>query len=115
MYAVVKTGGKQFRVTPGDTIQVEKIDGTPGDNLVLSDVLLVSDDTGITLGQPTVDGVSVKAEILGQGRHRKVTVFKYKRRKRYRRKQGHRQAFTTLKITDIQAAGGTPPPMPLDA
>lgn len=126
MYAVVKTGGKQYRVSPGDTIQVEKIDGQPGESLELSDVLLVSDGEAVTLGRPVVDGAAVSAEIVGQGRHRKVVIFKYKRRKRYRRKRGHRQAFTTLKITDIRAAAGVaqpaapppppaPPPVPVDA
>lgn len=105
MYAVVKTGGKQYRVSPGDTIQVEKLDGKPGQSLTLEQVLLVADGDNVALGRPLVEGASVTAEIKQQDRHRKVIVFKYKRRKRYRRKAGHRQPFTALTITGIDFPG----------
>ena len=105
MYAVIRTGGKQYRVAPGDTIQVEKLEGSEGDEVMLDEVLLVAGGDDIVLGKPLVEGVKVKAEIVGQGRHRKVLVFKYKRRKRYRRKNGHRQMFTSLHIHGIEAPG----------
>ncbi len=102
MFAVVKSGGKQYRVSQGDTIQVEKLPGAVGDHVELADVLLlVDDDNNVQVGRPIVDGASVKAEIVAQGRHRKIIVFKMKRRKNYRRKAGHRQPFTGLKITEI--------------
>lgn len=107
MYAVVKTGGKQYRVAEGDKIQVEKLQGDPGDQIELNDVLLVVDGEQIVLGRPMVEGASVSAEVVEQDRHRKVLVFKFRRRKRYRRKAGHRQPFTTLKITGI-VAGSQP-------
>ena len=104
MYAVVKTGGKQYRVAQGDTIRVEKLAGEPGDIVTLDEVLLLADGDDVTLGRPTVDGAAVSAEILEQDRHRKVLVFKYKRRKRYRRKNGHRQPYTALRVIDISGA-----------
>lgn len=102
MYAVVKTGGKQYRVTPGDTLQVEKLAGEKGAALELSEVLLVGGDNGVRIGQPFLSGVTVRAEVVVQGRGPKITVYKFKRRKNYRRKQGHRQDFTLLKITGIE-------------
>ncbi len=108
MYAVVKTGGKQYRVSPGDTIKVEKLEGNQGDEVLLDEVLLVAGTEDIVLGKPFIDGVRVKAEIVDQGRNRKVLVFKYKRRKRYRRKNGHRQTFTSLRIHGIEAPGAAP-------
>lgn len=104
MYAVVKTGGKQYRVAAGDTLKVEKLDGEPGQTIQLDEVLMVNTGGEILLGQPRVAGASVAAEILEQDRDRKVIVFKYRRRKRYRRKNGHRQMYTQLKITGIDAA-----------
>lgn len=101
MYAVIKTGGKQYRVEPGETIQVEKLDGNPGDTLDLEEVLLVSKDDDVILGKPTIDGALVRTKIVEHDRYRKVIIFKFKRRKRYRRKIGHRQWFTKLKIVDI--------------
>ena len=103
MYAIVKTGGKQYRVSAGQTVRVEKIDGTVGDNVELSDVLLVGGGEETIVGQPRVDGASVAAEIVEQGRAKKIIIFKKKRRKGYHKKQGHRQAFTSLKITEIRA------------
>lgn len=103
MYAVVATGGKQYRVEEGETLRVEKLAGEVGDEITLEDVLLCSDGEKINIGQPKVSGASVKAEIVEQGRLKKVIVFKYKRRKRYRKKQGHKQHFTAIKIKQIEA------------
>jgi len=100
MYAVVKTGGKQYRVAQGDTIKVEKLEGDPGEMVTLSEVLLLKGDE-LKIGRPLIEGASVTAEIVGQDRHPKILVYKYKRRKRYRRKNGHRQPYTALKITAI--------------
>jgi large subunit ribosomal protein L21 len=113
MYAVVKTGGKQYRVNAGERIEVEKLDGQPGDTVELDQVLLLGEGEAVAIGAPLVAGARVKAEILDQDRHSKVLIFKYKRRKRYRRKNGHRQPFTALRIVDIMApAGFAPPPAP---
>jgi large subunit ribosomal protein L21 len=101
MYAVIKTGGKQYRVEPGQTIRVEKLDGDKGTKLELSDVLLVADGENVRVGAPTVAGVKVAAEIVGQEKGEKLLVFKFRRRKAYRRKNGHRQQYTALKITGI--------------
>ena len=103
MYAVVKTGGKQYRVEPGDTIDVERLPGEVGETVELNPVLMVGDGADVTVGSPVVDGAQVKAEIVAQKRGDKIIVFKFKRRKNYRRKSGHRQSLTSLKITDIQA------------
>jgi large subunit ribosomal protein L21 len=103
MYAVIKTGGKQYRVEPGATIRVEKLPGDAGTQLELGEVLLVADGENVKVGAPTVAGASVKAEIVGQGLGEKLLIFKYRRRKAYRKKTGHRQPFTALKITDITA------------
>jgi large subunit ribosomal protein L21 len=100
MYAVIKSGGQQFRVNEGDTIEVEKISAEVGDEITIGGVLLLGG--GETLvGTPTVAGASVTAKVTDQGRHPKIVVFKMKRRKNYRRKKGHRQAFTALEITGI--------------
>jgi large subunit ribosomal protein L21 len=101
MYAVVKTGGKQYRVEAGETIQVEKLDGNPGQTLQFDQVLLLAEGESLTLGTPLVKGARVEAEITAQDRGSKVLIFKYRRRKRYRRKTGHRQEFTALKIINI--------------
>jgi large subunit ribosomal protein L21 len=103
MYAVIKTGGKQYRVEPGATIRVEKLAGEAGSTLELGDVLLVADGENVKVGTPNVEGASVKAEIVAHGRGKKLLVFRYRRRKAYRKKTGHRQPFTALKITDISA------------
>jgi large subunit ribosomal protein L21 len=101
MYAVIRTGGKQYRVTEGQTLRVEKLTGKAGDKITFSDVLLVGGDSP-KIGQPFVKGASVAAEIAGEGKGKKIVVFKFKRRKNYRRKTGHRQPFTELKITGIK-------------
>jgi len=102
MYAVIRTGGKQYRVSEGDTLRVEKLDGDPGQEIELDQVLMVGGDT-VKVGTPLVDGASVKAEILDQDKARKIVVFKMKRRKGYRRKYGHRQPYTEIRITGISA------------
>ena len=101
MYAVIKTGGKQYRVAKGDKIFVEKLPGNVGDAVSFDQVLLVGGDT-LKLGKPLVAGAKVEAKILDQDRGKKVIIFKFRRRKNYRRKTGHRQPFTTLQITDIK-------------
>jgi large subunit ribosomal protein L21 len=103
MYAVIKTGGKQYRVAPGQTVRVEKLEGDIGDNVSLKDVLLVSDESGIKVGQPLLAEAEVTARIVEQHREKKILVFKKKRRKGYRRTSGHRQYYTALKIEDIKA------------
>ena len=104
MYAIVETGGKQYRVEPGSLVRVESLPGEVGGTIELSQVRLVHGDKGIEVGQPLVKGATVKAEILGQGRTRSITIFKKQRRKNYRRTNGHRQGFTKLRITGIETA-----------
>ncbi len=99
--AVIRTGGKQYRVTEGDTIKVEKLEGDPGAKIQFDEVLLVGGDKP-KVGKPTVSGAKVSGEIIAQTRGDKLIVFKFKRRKKYRRKAGHRQALTQVKITGIQ-------------
>lgn len=101
MYAVLKTGSKQYKVTEGVNIRVERLEGQPGSKVTLSEVLLVGGQGQPRIGTPTIKGASVSAEILGQGKDRKVLVYKKKRRKGYEKKYGHRQPFTELKITKI--------------
>jgi large subunit ribosomal protein L21 len=101
MYAVIKTGGKQYRVTEGQKLRVERLPGNPGDALSFDQVLMVGGDTP-QIGRPLLSGASVSAEITGQDRAKKIIVFKLRRRKNYRRKQGHRQPYTELKITGIK-------------
>tara|TARA_R110002094_G_scaffold139545_1_gene130657 strand:- start:781 stop:1143 length:363 start_codon:yes stop_codon:yes gene_type:complete len=104
MFAVIRTGGKQYRVAKDDVIKVEKLGGEAGDKVDLTDVLMVGGEgTDTKVGAPLISGASVKAEIVEQGRSRKITVFKKKRRHNYRRTAGHRQHETLLKITDIAA------------
>lgn len=101
MYAVIRTGGKQYRVSEGDTIEVEKLDTQAGSEVRFDEVLLVGTEDRTRLGTPTVPGASVVAKVLETGRGPKVIVYKYKRRKKYRRTRGHRQAFTRLAIEKI--------------
>jgi large subunit ribosomal protein L21 len=102
MYAVIRTGGKQARVAPGDSIRVEKLDGTVGDAVELSEVLLVGDEGEPRIGTPLVEGAKVVGTITAQDRAAKITVFKMKRRKGYRRKRGHRQAYTEVRVDKIE-------------
>jgi large subunit ribosomal protein L21 len=104
MYAVIKTGGKQYKVASGDVILVEKLEGEAGASVTLAEVLMIGDGANITVGAPTVKGASVAAEIVGQQKADKVIIFKKNRRHNYRRKNGHRQKLTELKITGINAA-----------
>lgn len=101
-YAVIKTGGKQYRVAPGDVITVEKLEGEPGTTLSFEEVLLFSSGGAVQVGSPTLAGATVTAEIVGQGRARKILVFKKKRRKKYRRRQGHRQYETRVRVSEIR-------------
>ena len=100
MYAVIKTGGKQYRVSEGDRLRDEKLDGVEGDFVQLNEVLMLGGER-VSIGSPLVPGASVSAQITAQGRGKKVIVFKMRRRKRYRRKNGHRQPFTELRVTNI--------------
>ena len=102
MYAIIKTGGKQYQVTPGDVIRVETLGGVKGDTVSIPEVLFVAKDQEVMVGKPYLEGISVVGEVLHQGRDRKVLIFKHKRRKGYRKLVGHRQPYTQLKITEIQ-------------
>ena len=103
MYAVVRSGGKQYRVSEGDVIRVELLDGEIGSQISLNEVLLVGEGESIQIGKPLVASAEVTAQIVGHGRAKKITIYKMKRRKNYRRTQGHRQGFTALKIQTIRA------------
>ena len=106
MFAVIKTGGKQYRVAGGQEIVIEKLDGEPGDTLVFGDVLMIGDGDKIDIGKPMISGAQVVGEVVEQRRGAKVITFKKKPRNTYRRKLGHRQHETVIKITDILAKGG---------
>ena len=103
MYAVIASGGKQYRVAEGETVRVEKLAGPAGTKVTFGPLLFADDGGGVQVGQPTVSGITVEAEIIEQGLAKKIVLFKYNRRKSYRRKGGHRQPFTALKITAIRA------------
>jgi large subunit ribosomal protein L21 len=103
MYVVVETGGKQYRAEPGTYVDVEKLPVAVGDEVTLDRVLLVADGANIRLGQPVVEGVTVRCKVLAQRRQKKVTIFHYRHKKRERKKRGHRQPFTRLQIEEIQA------------
>lgn len=103
MYAVIRTGGKQYRVEEGDVVKIEKIDGDRGSELTFDDVLLVGNDDETHVGTPTVAGASVSGTIVEQDRDKKIVVFKFRRRKNYIRKQGHRQSYTRVRISGIAA------------
>lgn len=104
MYAIVLAGGKQHRVQPGDLIKVEKVEGDVGQTVLLDQVLMVAGNGDPRVGQPRVEGAQVETEIVRQGRDRKISVFKKKRRKNYRRLYGHRQPFTHLRVKDIKVS-----------
>ena len=101
MYAVIKTGGKQYKVAPGEKLKVELLPAEVGAEVVIDQVLMVGDGESVRLGQPVVTGASVTATVLAHGRGEKVTIFKMRRRKHYRKHQGHRQGYTELKIESI--------------
>jgi large subunit ribosomal protein L21 len=101
VYAIVRTGGKQYRISPGDKIRVEKLSGEIGQEIELQEVLFYSDGEKVLTGNPLLPNVKVVGQILGQQRAKKVIIFKMKRRKGYRKKQGHRQPYTTLRIKEI--------------
>ena len=102
MRAVIKTGGKQYRISEGDVLRVEKLEGEPGARIELSEVLAVGEGVSIKIGTPTVAGASVVAEILGHDKDKKVIIYKKKRRKGYDKRTGHRQPFTSIKIQEIK-------------
>ncbi|MFI5322699.1 MAG: 50S ribosomal protein L21 [Thermodesulfobacteriota bacterium] len=101
MQAVIKTGGKQYIVNKGDVIIVEKLNGNPGDEVEFKEVLMVADEGGVKLGSPVLDNAVVKAKIIGAKKGEKVTIFKFRRRKNFRKKTGHRQVYISVEITDI--------------
>ena len=103
MYAVIKTGGKQYRVSTGEKIKVEQIPADVGAEITLDQVLLVGEGESIKIGTPVIEGAAVKATVLAQGRHDKITIFKMRRRKHYQKHQGHRQNYTELRIEAISA------------
>ncbi len=112
MFAVIKTGGKQYKVAPNDILRIEKIEAEAGDTIELNAVLAVGSEAGVTLGAPLVDGAMVAAEVIEQGRADKIIVFKKKRRKNHRRRNGHRQHETVLRVTEILTDGKKPSKAP---
>jgi len=100
-YAVIRTGGKQYRVAPGDVVRVERLGGDVGAAVEFTEVLLTAGEGAVRVGTPLVEGAHVRGEIVAQGRDRKVLVYKKKRRKNYRRRRGHRQSVTTVRVTEI--------------
>jgi large subunit ribosomal protein L21 len=107
MYAVIKTGGKQYKVTAGERLKVEKLAGDVGSKVVIDKVLMIADGENTTIGAPLVDGAKVNATVVSHGRGDKVMIFKMRRRKHYRKTQGHRQSFTEILIDDINGQGAT--------
>lgn len=103
MYAVIKTGGKQYRVAPGDTVFVEKLPGSAGDAVEFDQVLLISTDEAVAVGRPVIDGARVTGQIVEHNRGEKLVVYKFKRRKDYRRRNGHRQDYTAVRIGEVVA------------
>lgn len=104
MYAVIETGGKQYRVQEGDVLNVEKLNAEAGEKIEFTKVLALSDDNGLTVGKPYIENAKVEAEVVANGKAQKVIIFKHKSKKDYRKKQGHRQPFTTV---EIKSLGGT--------
>ncbi len=104
MFAVIKTGGKQYKVQKDDKLLVEKLEGNEGDKVTLDEVLMIADGKKSTVGEPLIKGAKVEATVVAQTRGPKITIFKKKRRQNYRRKKGHRQDLTMIQITNIKAA-----------
>jgi len=100
-YAVIRTGGKQYRVSPGDLLRIERLEGDVGSAVEFAEVLLAAADDAVRIGTPLVSGARVRGTIVAQGRDRKILIFKKKRRKNYRRRRGHRQSITTVRVTEI--------------
>ncbi len=103
MYAVIATGGKQYKVKEGETLKVEKLSGEVGEEVSFDNVLMFSDGENVKVGQPAIENAAVRGHIIEQAKAKKILVFKYKRRKRYRKTQGHRQQYTAVKIDSIGA------------
>ena len=102
MYAIIRTGGKQYRVEPGDVVRLERFEGEVGSSVTLDDVLLVGEGDDIQVGAPRLENAAVEGTVVEQGRDRKIRVFKHKRRKHYRRTRGHRQSYTAVRIDAVQ-------------
>jgi len=109
MYAVIKTGGKQYKVAAGDKLKVEKLAGEVGSKVVLDKILMLADGETVTIGSPLVAGAKVNATLVSHGRGDKVMIFKFRRRKHYRKTQGHRQSYTEILIDDVNGKGATAP------
>lgn len=109
MYAVIKTGGKQYKVAAGEYLKVEKLEGEVGSKVVIDKVLVLADGDNVTIGSPLVNGAQVSATVIAQGKGEKVKIFKFNRRKHYRKSQGHRQSYTEIQIDDINGQGGAKP------
>jgi len=103
MYAVIQTGGKQYKVTPGDVLKVEKLEAKKGDTIELKEVYMVSDGDKVSVGKPTLASAMVTAEVMGEEKGEKLLIFKHRRRKGFRKTNGHRQHYTTIKVKDIKA------------
>jgi large subunit ribosomal protein L21 len=101
MYAIFRTGGKQFRAEPGRSVRIPSLEIEPGESVTFDEVLLGASDDGVKVGLPLVDGASVTAEVVGHGKGEKIIIFKHKRRKNYRRKQGHRQKYTEIRVNEV--------------
>ena len=101
MYAVIQTGGKQYKVAPGDMLKVEKLDAKQGDTIEINEVIMVADGDKVSVGKPTVANAKVTAEVMGEAKGEKLLIFKHRRRKGFRKTTGHRQHYTTLKVKDI--------------
>lgn len=114
MYAVIESGGKQYRVAPGDVIRVERLDVPAGESVDLDRILMIADDQGARLGNPTLAGVSVTAKVRAHGRGDKIRIFKLRRRKNYRRHAGHRQDYTEIEITQVAGVGAAEKPASAD-
>ena len=103
MYAVINTGGKQYKVSPGDVVRVETLDAKKGDTIEIKDVLMIADGDKVSFGKPRLESARVTAEVMGDGRGEKLLIFKHRRRKGYRRTNGHRQNYTAIKVKEIIA------------
>jgi len=103
MYAVIKTGGKQYKVSPGDMVRVEKLEAKAGETIEFKDVFMIADGDKVSVGKPALASAMVTAEVMGEGRGEKILIFKHRRRKGYRKTIGHRQDFTTIKVKEIKA------------